>query len=152
MAEPEPFRVEVYPERECVRVLPVGEVDLATAPVLEDCLRELIDIGFERLKLDLSRVSFLDCAGLRVLVGAWSRAQQTQAQFDVLHARGQVARLFALIDQPPALGWTARASRIDALPELVPGPGVHDDAPSSNSPTHGPRRSYERLIGIGRSS
>lgn len=67
--EPEPFRVEIRPERGCVRVLPVGEVDLGTAPVLADCLRELIDVGFERIRLDLSRLSFLDCASLRAWWG-----------------------------------------------------------------------------------
>jgi hypothetical protein len=35
-SEIEPFRVDVVPDREEVRVSPVGELDLATVPLVED--------------------------------------------------------------------------------------------------------------------
>ena len=43
-----------------------GEVDLSTAPVLDQRLSELSDV--HKLVIDLSSVSFLDSSGLGVLV------------------------------------------------------------------------------------
>ena len=53
--DPEPFRVEVYPERDSVRVVPVGEVDIATVGEIDARLRELSQAGFG--------VSCSTCAG-----------------------------------------------------------------------------------------
>ena len=53
-----------------------GEVDVATCPQLQAALAELVDRGFHQLIVDLEQVSFLDCAGIGVLVDARRRVQE----------------------------------------------------------------------------
>jgi anti-sigma B factor antagonist len=47
-----------------------GELDIATAPVLRDCLAVAIEIGRHRLVIDLSAISFLDSVALATIVHA----------------------------------------------------------------------------------
>jgi anti-anti-sigma factor len=56
-----------------------GEVDMATAPQLEDCLTDHQDTD---VIVDLSRVGFLDSSGINVLVSAYKK----------LHANGHRLR------------------------------------------------------------
>lgn len=66
----EPFRCEVDPDRASVRVRPVGELDLATTPIVDAQLSELVAAGFTSLVLDLRELRFLDSTGVRLLL-AW---------------------------------------------------------------------------------
>jgi anti-anti-sigma factor len=68
MPPEEPFRCEITPERDAVRVRPVGELDLDTAPVLDAQVRELRDNGFRRLILDLGGLVFIDSSGLHLIL------------------------------------------------------------------------------------
>src|SRR4051794_41154323 len=65
---PVPFRVEVEPERDVVRVCPIGELDLGTVEEVRAQLVELRSSGFSRLILDLRRTTFLDSTGLRLAI------------------------------------------------------------------------------------
>jgi anti-anti-sigma factor len=85
-----PFHIDVHPERDAVRVVPVGELDLATAPQLEAQLHELGRSGFERVVLDLRQLRFVDSTGIRVILGADRNA-------------GAGAHEFSLIGGPPAV-------------------------------------------------
>src|SRR5690242_9899186 len=52
-----------------------GEIDLATAPSLSDCIESVLaDPGVTRVCVDLERCTFLDSIGLHALVAARSRA------------------------------------------------------------------------------
>ncbi len=84
------LRVDLYPERDCVRVVPVGELDVATVAELEDILHDLRGAGFARIVIDLRELEFLGSAGLRLLV----------MEHDVAVRDGHE---FALIDGPPAV-------------------------------------------------
>src|SRR3954465_1560872 len=50
-----------------------GELDLATAPELEQLVNERIDAGQE-VVVDLRALEFMDSSGIRVLVAAHARA------------------------------------------------------------------------------
>jgi anti-anti-sigma factor len=69
----ESLNCEVVPERETVRIRPVGSLDMATAGVLEARLSEVLGAGFQRVLLDLSGLDFMDSTGLR-LVLRWDAA------------------------------------------------------------------------------
>ncbi len=63
-----PFQVDVHPERDRVRVVPVGELDVATTAQLEAEPHELREAGFARIVLDLSQLESSDrlaCASFR---------------------------------------------------------------------------------------
>jgi anti-anti-sigma factor len=66
----ESLTVEIVAAPGAVIVRVRGEIDLATAPELE---ARLLDVGGEEVDLDLSGVTFCDCAGLRVLDQARDR-------------------------------------------------------------------------------
>jgi len=88
--ELEPFRCEVEPDRAAVRVRPIGELDLATVPLVEAQLAELWSVGFTRIVLDLREVSFMDSTGVRLLL-TW-------------HAHSAAdGMLFGVISGPPAV-------------------------------------------------
>jgi anti-sigma B factor antagonist len=55
----------------------VGELDVYTAPALEEALGELIDGGATVLVVDLAEVSFLDSTGLGLIIKVlkWTREQ-----------------------------------------------------------------------------
>ncbi|MEA2194218.1 MAG: hypothetical protein QOG42_652 [Solirubrobacteraceae bacterium] len=63
-----PFRVDVHPERDAVRVVPIGELDLATAGLLEKELLELRSSGFHHVVLDMHELTFIDSSGIRVVL------------------------------------------------------------------------------------
>jgi len=83
-AELEPFRCEVEPERATVRVRPVGELDLATVPLVDTELAELWSVGFTNLVLDLRAVRFLDSTGIRMLLAWQARSSAGGLVFAVI--------------------------------------------------------------------
>ena len=62
------LRVDVHPQRDHVCVVPVGELDLATAPAIEQQLHELRDSGFDRIVLDLRKLTFMDSKGIALIL------------------------------------------------------------------------------------
>ena len=71
--EPEPFSVEVLPDRHRVRVVPHGEVDIATVGQLAANIDELVDRGFDAVVLDLRATVFMDSSGLHLLLAQTAR-------------------------------------------------------------------------------
>jgi anti-sigma B factor antagonist len=69
-----------------------GEVDMATAPQLCACLRELSG----PVIVDLSRVNFLDSSGMAVLVGARARADRTGGELRLRTPTEHVRRILEL--------------------------------------------------------
>lgn len=102
--QPAPFRVDVHPERDTVRVVPVGELDLATGELLEQQLHELHSAGFDRVVLDLRELTFIDSSGIRVVVAEHQFAERVE------HA-------FSLIGGPPPV---RRALEVCGLLDLLP--------------------------------
>ena len=75
-----------------------GELDLASAPVLENRLEQLRAEN-QPVRLDLSRLGFMDSAGIHVLISAFNHARADGWQFEVdPDLSPQVAVLFKLTD------------------------------------------------------
>src|SRR4051794_32683243 len=64
----EAFRRDVEPTHAAAHVRPVGELDLATVPLVDAELADLWAIGYSSLVLDLRQVCFLDSTGLHLLI------------------------------------------------------------------------------------
>jgi anti-sigma B factor antagonist len=79
---------------ECL-VAVAGELDLASAPALDDTLRRL-DPACEVVTLDLRALTFMDVAGLHAVVGARSLARATGRRLHTLPPCGEVARVLEL--------------------------------------------------------
>jgi anti-anti-sigma factor len=90
------FHLETAPDRDVVRVSPVGEVDLATVEEIRKELRQLKQVGFLRLVLDLRRTTFLDSAGLHLILEESAAARAGGAQFAIVAGPPEVQRVFAL--------------------------------------------------------
>jgi len=93
-AEFEPFRCEVDPDRESVIVRPVGELDLATAPIVDAQLSELVTAGFESVVLDLRKLCFMDSTGLKLLMSWEARSRAEGVALRVLPGPPAVQRVF----------------------------------------------------------
>ena len=84
------------PESDCTVVSAVGEVDVFTAPSLDEALSEVISGGSTCLIVDLSGVDFLDSTGLSVLVKALKRVRESEGSLDVVVSADRVAKVFRL--------------------------------------------------------
>lgn len=73
-----------------------GEIDLQSGPQLLDRLRSITWRHGARLALDLTGVTFIDCAGISVLLAARRRARLQGGSLRVLHASPRVRRVIAL--------------------------------------------------------
>ncbi|MBV8951613.1 MAG: STAS domain-containing protein [Actinobacteria bacterium] len=71
-----------------------GELDMASAPQLDGCLRELAEAGAEAVTLDLSKLDFCDSSGVAVFV-RWSKpAAEDSPALQLRGATGTVRRVF----------------------------------------------------------
>jgi len=93
---PARFHIETVPERDVVRVSPVGEIDLSTVGDIRRELRDLRRVGFMRLVLDLSGTTFLDSTGLHLILEEYASAQADGAQFAIVAGPPEVQRVFDL--------------------------------------------------------
>jgi anti-sigma B factor antagonist len=91
-----------------------GEVDLETAPRLQEVLLPAIEDGSGPLVIDLSEVAFMDSSGVHVLVDTHRRlGPQNRRLAIVCREHGQVHRLLALVGLIDAL--TVHRSRESAV-------------------------------------
>ncbi len=90
----EPFRIDVEPSRDSVRVAPVGELDLATVDKLRAEVDRLRESGFTNLVLDLRGVRFLDSTGLRLVLELDAAATADGQELKIIRGAPVVQRIF----------------------------------------------------------
>ena len=94
-----PFRITETVEGDgAVRLALAGELDLATTSALR---RRLLELGSRRtrVRLDLSRLEFLDASGLQVLIEAAEPPSRVELGHDLAP---QVSRLLSTFGLRPA--------------------------------------------------
>ena len=74
-----------------------GEIDIQSAPELRDELLRVIRRFGPELALDLAGVTFMDCAGLNVLLATRRRAQLEEGSVRVIRASPRVLRMISLL-------------------------------------------------------
>src|SRR3954469_17252793 len=127
MPEEYPSRLDfsLSAERDGERLLIAcqGELDLTTAPELEELLVSAAPYG--EVELDLAGLEFIDSSGLRLLLAERERMGRGGGELRVVGAHGSVARVFAI-------------SGLDAeLHPRLPGAHEHPVAPLAPSPMSG---------------
>lgn len=97
-----PFQLDVDASGDGATLRLHGELDVASAPTLRDCVVTLISEGRTNIVFDCSALDFVDSTGLGVFIGTRARA---------LAANGTVA----LEGVKPALQRLLTVSGIDGL-------------------------------------
>jgi anti-sigma B factor antagonist len=95
-----------------------GEIDVCVADRLQKLLLRITRAHGPRLLLDLSAVSFIDCAGLRALVLTLRQAELCGWSMHVIAASAMVRKIITLIGAEDALPVRDlhTAGRREALP------------------------------------
>jgi anti-sigma B factor antagonist len=89
------FEIEIIERDDAVVLVVEGEIDIATAPLLEQRLTEAEAGDAPRLIVDLDRVSFMDSTGLQVLV-AHTLSETNGRRIRLTKGSAQVQRLFTV--------------------------------------------------------
>jgi len=79
-------------ERRVFVVVPAGDIDAGTAPLLRSSLLDLFASGASDVVVDLSLVEFLDSTGLGVLLGAKRRAKLVRGDVTLVAARDNILK------------------------------------------------------------
>lgn len=90
------FAIAAAKEGDAYVICIEGELDLFECPRLERELREAEASHSLRILLDLEKLTFIDAAGLSVLVMAWHRSMSNGDRLRVTPGRGNVADMFHL--------------------------------------------------------
>ena len=82
---------------------PVGEIELTTVSALDRSLVALVHSLRREIWIDLTQVTFMDVAGLHVLLGAQRELERDQRRLRVVVRDGVVRRLLEVADADGAL-------------------------------------------------
>jgi anti-sigma B factor antagonist len=104
-----PLDVTITERGDTVHVALRGELDISSAPRLSDDLARVEAAGPARIVLDLSTLDFMDSTGLRILIGADSRAREADRRLILIKGNEMVQRVL-------------RVTRLDERLEIVSDP------------------------------
>lgn len=90
------LQIEAHDRDGLAHVVLTGELDLSTIDRVERELNRVEGEGPEVVALDLSRLTFLDSSGLRVIVSADKRARRENRRFVVVRGSETVQRVFSI--------------------------------------------------------
>jgi len=76
-------------------VIVSGDVDVCTAPMLDERLQEVAGEGHKEVGIDLSGVSYLDSEGLKALIKLRNSLGHG-GEVSIVGARGSVQRVFEM--------------------------------------------------------
>lgn len=97
-----------------------GELDLHTAPKLEEMLTSTTASGFRAVVVDLAKCEFIDSTGIAVIVNAWhefaSRSEHPGDGFVLCSPIQQVRRVLDITGLPATIA--THESRQDAIGAL----------------------------------
>jgi anti-anti-sigma factor len=106
---PVALRCAVRRDGDVATVAPEGELDLGTAPILDAQLSQLREAGIGALVLDLRSLTFIDSAGVRLLIG-WARsATRSRLTFRVIPGSDRIELVFALTRAASRREWRRAA-------------------------------------------
>jgi anti-sigma B factor antagonist len=97
-AGPQPSALEIDSElsADTARLTPSGELDIATAPQLEQEVRSLLSRAVRRVVIDLSRLTFVDSSALRLFIVLNERSAKEGWTLALVRPTGQVRAVFEI--------------------------------------------------------
>ena len=121
-----PFHVQIDEQAQCTIVSVLGELDIFSAPQLEERLSEAVAVGAPSLIVNLNQLDFIDSTGLSTLVRSSKRMEQLGVSFSLVCApdRIEVQRVLEILgfDQVFTIHATLTEAGCDEI-EPVPPPG-----------------------------
>jgi anti-sigma B factor antagonist len=90
------FRCTVHPDTDSAVVAPEGELDLATAPVLDAELCRLRDAGVAKLVVDLRGLTFIDSTGVHLLLRWATWAARDGRAFSLVPGSERIQMVLAM--------------------------------------------------------
>ena len=129
------LRVDVQGEPRAVRVCPHGEIDLASVGHIRRTIDECLSAGCERVVLDLRGVTFLDCAGVHLVLNADAAARAAGWELLLIEGPVPVQRTFELTGVRDSLPFVDEPHHAPS----EPGPGSSAMAPTVREAEPGPR-------------
>jgi anti-anti-sigma factor len=104
-------------------LLLTGELDMATAPELEQRAQSVCSEHASQLVLDLTQLDFVDSAGLNALLRVRAICEDNRCEFLLTPGTRPVQRLFEVtrvIDRLPFRGHGKRARGTSGQPDVSP--------------------------------
>lgn len=109
---PESFDCETGRQGDVLWVRPIGELDLDTAPQLDEELTAARTTGADRIVLDMRALTFMDSTGLRLVIRWDTTARDDGFRFAIVPGPEVVQRVFRLtgmdehlpVAEPPVEG------------------------------------------------
>lgn len=96
--EPGSLWCDVSRQRDNASLRPVGDLDIATVPVLSAKIAQLRQAGCPHLIVDLSDLAFMDSTGLRFLIECYAESRKDGFTMALLPGPPAVQRVFELTD------------------------------------------------------
>ena len=90
------LEVTTHARPDGVHVELAGELDLATAPKLEEELRRVEERGAGLILLDLQKLAFMDSSGLRSVLAADARAREAGRRLVLVRGDERVQRVLRI--------------------------------------------------------
>jgi anti-sigma B factor antagonist len=94
--DPSALRVEVHPQHDSVHVIAAGELDVANVAALHAQLSELRGAGCQHVVLDLRELTFMDSAGVRLILDEDRLARGAGRRFSLIRGVAAVQRVLNL--------------------------------------------------------
>lgn len=107
------FQVQVRNADRAAVIVVSGELDLASAPALEDELNRSLADGADLVIVDLRELEFIDSTGLGLLIKANRKAEEAGRRFAIVRGQSQVQRLLGVT------GIEQRLTLVDSPEELL---------------------------------
>jgi anti-sigma B factor antagonist len=90
------LRIDVSQQDDRVVVSLDGELDMASAPLLQRAIEDVELASRPLLVLDLERLEFIDSTGLRIILSTHKRCQERDQELAVTRGSQQVERLLSV--------------------------------------------------------
>ena len=91
-----------------------GSLDTATAPQLEQQLRQILDSQTREVIFDLAKLEFISSAGLRLFALTRKRLNERGGQVSFVHLQPQIQKVFEIIASLPGMRVFSDLQEMDA--------------------------------------
>jgi anti-sigma B factor antagonist len=99
-----------------VLVTLAGEIDLQSAPLVRESLRQCLREGIRTIDVDLTTVTFCDCSGLNAFLAASQHTIAAGGTLRLHHPSATLVRLFTLTGSDSLLLGLPAVSRFSRVP------------------------------------